>query len=76
MRAVGTEINTVSAGFDSYAGASGQGVELLARADRNEFSKNSNLDYTSGTARLVGDWSIGSDLSGQALVRSYAPPAQ
>ena len=61
----GDEINTVSAGFDSYAGASGQGVELLARADRNEFSKNSNLDYTSGTARLVGDWSIGSDLSGQ-----------
>ena len=61
----GDEINTVSAGFDGYAGASGQGVELLARADRNQFSKNSNLDYTSGTARLIGDWQVGSELSGQ-----------
>jgi hypothetical protein len=61
----GDEINTVSAGFDSYVGVSGQGVELLARADRNEFSKNGNLDYTSGTARLVGDWQIGSELTGQ-----------
>lgn len=61
----GDEINTVSAGFDGYAGASGQGVELLARADRNQFSKNGNLDYTSGTARLAGDWEAGSMLSGE-----------
>jgi hypothetical protein len=61
----GDDINTITAGLDGYLGASGQAVELLARADRNRFSRNGNLDNTSASARLLGDWAIGSRLSGQ-----------
>lgn len=61
----GDEINTTTAGFDAYEGVSGQAVELLARADRNLFTQNSNLDNTASSARLLGDWQVGSELSGQ-----------
>lgn len=62
------EINTTTAGFDAYASASGQGVELLARADRNLFTQNTNLDNTASSARLLGDWAAGSELTGQVGV--------
>lgn len=61
----GDDINTLTAGIDGYLAASGQAVELLARADQNRFSRNSSLDNTSASARLLGDWEIGSALSGQ-----------
>ncbi len=61
----GDDINTTTAGFDGYVGASGQALELLARADRNRFSRNGNLDNTSVDARVLGDWEVGSQLSGQ-----------
>ncbi len=59
------QINTTTAGLDGYVGASGQALEFLARADRNRFAHNGSLDNTSASARLVGDWEIGSQLSGQ-----------
>ena len=64
----GDEINTVSAGLDGYVGSSGQGLQVLARADRNQFAKNTTLDNTSGSVRVMGDWVVGSELSGQVGV--------
>ena len=61
----GDNINTITAGFDGFMGASGQSLELLAHVDQNRFSRNDNLNNTSAGARLLGNWEIGSALSGQ-----------
>ena len=59
------DINTITAGVDGHLSASSQSLELLARVDENHFVHNGNLDNTSGRARAVGDWTLGSRLSGQ-----------
>jgi hypothetical protein len=59
------DINTVTAGLDAHVGDSGQVLEVLARADRNDFFRNSDLDNTSSAVRVLGDWQVGSSLTGQ-----------
>ena len=58
-------VNTLTAGIDGHVGASGQSLELLAKADENHFDHNGVLDNTSVAARLLGDWSLGSRLTGE-----------
>jgi hypothetical protein len=59
-------INTVTAGVDSHWSVSGEGLELLARADENRYVHNTYLDNTSGAAALIGHWQFGSRFTGQA----------
>jgi hypothetical protein len=61
-------VNTVTAGVDGHLAASGQSLELLAKADENHFDRNGVLDNTAVAARLLGDWTIGSRLTGEVGV--------
>jgi hypothetical protein len=58
-------INTITAGVDTHWSISGDGLEMLARADANRFVHNKDLNNTSGAAALLGHWLLGSRLSGQ-----------
>jgi hypothetical protein len=59
------DINTVSGGFDGHWNASRQNFEVYARGDYNRFAHNTDLNNTSGTARAVANWALGTRLTGQ-----------
>jgi len=63
-------ISTVSAGIDGHLIESGESLELAARVDENRYAHNASLDNTSASAGLLGQYTLGSRVSGE-LGASY-----
>jgi hypothetical protein len=59
-------INTVIAGCDGQWTFLRQDLQLTARVNNNRFARNTLLNNTSGTGRLLLDWLLTSRLSGTA----------
>jgi hypothetical protein len=59
-------INTALAGLDGNWIVGRQSVDYDLEVDENRFERNSFLNNTSGTAKAVWNWSVGSTLTGTA----------
>jgi hypothetical protein len=59
-------INTGLAGVDGHWIVSRQSVDYDLEIDENRFERNDYLNNTSGTAKAVWNWSVGSMLTGTA----------
>ncbi len=58
-------IDTISGGVDARCGASRQSLEVLARLDKNLYSRNAHLDNVTQSLAALGNWAVGRRLSGQ-----------
>jgi hypothetical protein len=58
-------INTASAGFDGHWLAGQQSVDYDLEADDNRYVRNEYLDNVSGSGKVVWNWTLESNLSGQ-----------
>jgi hypothetical protein len=58
-------LDTASAGLDAQWTRSGQALGVDARVDENRYAQNTDLDNTSGHAKVVWDWRSGTQWLGE-----------
>jgi len=72
-RATGEDhINSASLGLDGQWNVGRQILGLDLRADDNRFTRNGNLDNTSGNDKFLWDWRVGDQFSGEAGAYYYS----
>jgi hypothetical protein len=65
-------INTTSVGADVHWVLGRQSIDVNALADKNDFSRNENLNNSAGSGKAVWNWRVGGYFSGTAGLDYYS----